>query len=140
MGSIPLHYVDLRAFAYATEDEDRVRRAVQTFLPAETELEREVSEGHHGDLIVVLSTRLENADAVRVVLDRIRSAESFGSVLGELEERVTDNCEFYLQFDKQAAYEGEVVLGRGVTFRAKVEAYPASRGAALENLRDFFGS
>jgi len=140
MGSIPLHYVDLRTFCYVTEDEERVERALRSFLPEETEIERETLEGHHGDRIVALSVRLENADDVRVVLDRVNGMEEIDAVRSELDERVNENCAFFLQFDKQAAYRGEARLGEGITFRAKVEAYPAKKAAAVENVRGIFES
>ena len=136
MARVPFHYVDLRTFCYATEDEKRVERALRTFLPEEYEIERNTSEGHHGDRIVVLSARLENADDVRYALSRVADLDDFDRVLDELDDRVDDNCAFFLQFDKQAAFKGDVKLGRGMTFRAKVEAYPAKREKAVENARE----
>jgi RNA binding exosome subunit len=136
MASVPFHYVDLRAFAYATEDEKRVASALQTFLPDEIELERDVSEGHYGDRIVVLSARVENADDVRHVLSRVAEVDDLKQVLAELDDRVDDNCSFFLTFDKQAAFGEDVRRGDGITLRAKVEAYPADRENAIENARD----
>lgn len=135
MGSVPLHYVDLRAFCYATEDEPRVERALRAYLPEGTELDREETTGHHGDRIVVLSARVATADAVRYVLDRVRELDEFDDVLAELDDRVDDNCSFHLSLDKQAAYQGERRRGSGLQLRAKVEAYPAKRPAAIENAR-----
>jgi RNA binding exosome subunit len=136
MGSIPLHYVDLRAFSYVTEDERRVEEALRTFLPEDHPIDRQESEGHHGDRIVVLSARVENADGVRAVLDRVRDASDLDDVLAELDERVTEDCELFMTFDKAAAYRGAVQFGDGITFRAKVEAYPARKEAAVENARE----
>ncbi|WP_226010153.1 RNA-binding protein [Halomicrobium salinisoli] len=136
MPSVPFHYVELRAFAYATEDEKRVVEALETFLPEEAELERVESEGHYGDRIVVLSARVENADDVRHVLSQVAGMEEIDAVYDELDDRVDDNCSFFLTFDKQAAFEGEVRRGDGITLRAKVEAYPAKRENALENARE----
>ncbi len=136
MASVPFHYVELRAFAYATEDEKRVVEALLTFLPEEAELERAESEGHYGDRIVVLSARVENADDVRHVLSQVAGMEEIDAVYDELDDRVDDNCSFFLTFDKQAAFEGEVRRGDGITLRAKVEAYPAKRENALENARE----
>jgi RNA binding exosome subunit len=136
MSSVPFHYVDLRAFCYATEDVKRVERALRTYLPAEFPIERTTSEGHHGDRIVVLSARVENADDVRHVLGRVSDIDDREAVLDELEDRLDDNCAFYLTLDKQDAFRGEVARGDGITLRAKVEAYPAKREQALENARD----
>ncbi|MBO4246228.1 MULTISPECIES: RNA-binding protein [Halomicrobium] len=136
MSSVPFHYVDLRAFAYATEDEKRVAEALQTYLPEETELERAESEGHYGDRIVVLSARVENADDIRHVLTQVAAVDDLEAVLEELDDRVDDNCSFFLTFDKQAAFGNSVERGDGITLRAKVEAYPAKRETAIENAQD----
>ena len=140
MVSVPLHYVDLRAFCFVTEDEPRVEAALRTFLPEEFHVERVESEGYHGDRILVLSARVENADEVRTVLDRVSQLpeEELDRVRGELGDRVDENCSLFLTFNKQAASGDGVRLGDGITFRAKVEAYPAKQEAALENARDLF--
>ena len=136
MASVPFHYVDLRTFSYETEDQKRVEAALRRFLPAEFEVERTESHGHHGDRIVVRSARVERADDVRHVLAQIAAAPAYDRVFDELDDRVTDNCELFLRFDKQAAFRGDIRLGEGITVRAKVEAYPAKREAALENARE----
>ncbi|MDG5760600.1 RNA-binding protein [Natronococcus sp. A-GB1] len=136
MPQIPLHYVDLRAFCYATEDEKRVEQALRTFLPEEFEIERVESEGHYGDRILVLSARVENADDVRHVLSRLADLEELDGLLDELDDRVTENTELFLRLDKQAAFGEEVRLGEGITFRAKVEAYPAKKEQAVDNAEE----
>ena len=136
MSSLPLHYVDLRAFSYATEDEQRVAEALRYYLPEETELDRASTEGFHGDRIVVLSARVERANDVRVVLRRLAEFEGIEGVVEELDERVDDNCAFHLTLDKQAAYRGEVALGDGLVLRGKIETYPAKKEIAVANLRE----
>ena len=134
--SLPFHYIDLRAFCYATEDEPRVESALRTLLPEDVAIERAESEGHHGDRIVVLSARVERADEMEHVFELIRQSVDIDEIRAELDERIDEKNALYLQLDKQAAYRGEVRLGSGITFRAKVEAYPAKRDAAIENARD----
>jgi RNA binding exosome subunit len=138
MARVPFHYVDLRAFSYATEDDRRVEDALRTFLPEEFPVERRTNEGHHGDRIVTLSARVENADDVRHVLSALAELDEVDRVVAELDDRVTDNCELFLRLDKQAAFGGDVRLGEGITLRAKVEAYPAKKDAAVDNARDVF--
>ncbi|WP_049999072.1 RNA-binding protein [Halococcus sediminicola] len=135
MSGVPFHYVDLRTFCYGTEDEARVESALDHFLPEEVAIERVASEGHHGDRIVVLSARVENADDVRYVLDRLADID-LGGIRAELEERVDENCSLFLRLDKQAAFSGRVEQGDGLELRAKVEAYPAKKEAAVENAAD----
>ena len=136
MPSVPFHYVDLRAFCYATEDEKRVEAALRTYLPEEFPIERAESEGHYGDRIVVLSARVENADEVRHVLSQVATLDDIDDVRAELDDRVDDNCSFFLRLDKQAAFNGLVRLGEGITLRAKVEAYPAKHEKAVANARE----
>lgn len=136
MPKVPFHYVDLRAFSYATEDEKRVEQALYSLLPEDVELDRVENVGHHGDRIVVLSARVETADEMRHVLDRLSELEDLDRVLGELDERVDDNCALFLRLDKQAAFRGEVRLGPGITVRTKVEAYPAKKEKAVANARE----
>jgi len=133
--SVPFHYVDIRAFSYATEDEKRVESALRSLLPEETAVERAESDGHYGDRIVVLSARVENADDIRHVLGQVATVDDIDGIIDELDDRVDDNCSFFLTVDKQAAFEGEIERGDGITLRAKVEAYPAKRETAIENAR-----
>ncbi len=140
MAEVPFHYIDLRAFCYATEDDKRVEQALRTYLPDEFEIERATSEGHHGDRILVLSARVENADEMRHVLSKVAQLPDVEELIDELDERVDDNCSLFLRLDKQTAYRGEAALGEGITFRAKVEAYPAKKEAAVENAREALAS
>ncbi|SDY41583.1 RNA-binding protein [Halopenitus persicus] len=136
MARVPLHYVELRTFCYATEDEKRVTAALETFLPEDAAIDRVENVGHHGDRIVVLSARVETADEMRHVLDRLGDLEHLDRVIDELDERVDENCSLFLRLDKQAAFRGDVRLGDGITLRAKVEAYPAKQETAVENARE----
>ena len=135
MSAVPFHYVDLRTFCYATEDEKRVETALRTFLPEDTEIDRDATEGHYGDRILVFSVRLERADDVRHVLSKLTELGSFDRLLSELEDRIDENCAFFIQLDKQAAYRGDVELGDGLMLRGKVEAYPAKKDRAIETAR-----
>jgi len=138
MSGVPLHYIDLRAFCYATEDDKRVEAALRTLLPAEFEVSVAESEGHFGDRILVFSARVEDADGMRTVLSRIGDLpeEERARLRSELDGRVDENCSFFLTLSKQAAFNGEIRLGDGITFRAKVEAYPAKQEQAVENVAD----
>lgn len=136
MASVPFHYVELRAFSYATEDDKRVAQALRTFLPEDTELSHNTSEGHYGDRIVVISARVELADDIRHVLSQVATLDDIDEVIAELDDRVDDNCSFFLTLAKQSAYGGDVQRGDGITLRAKVEAYPAKREKAVANARE----
>jgi RNA binding exosome subunit len=138
MASVPFHYLDLRAFCYATEDDQRVARALQLLLPEEFELDRARSAGHHGDRILVLSARVETTDEMRTVVEQLRGLPETerDRLRAERDRRVDEDCSFFVSLDKQAAFGGDVRLGEGITLRGKVETYPASRERALEALAE----
>lgn len=138
MASVPFHYLDLRAFCYATEDDQRVARALQLLLPEEFGLDRARSAGHHGDRILVLSARVETTDEMRTVVEQLRGLPETerDRLRAERDQRVDEDCSFFVSLDKQAAFGGDVRLGEGITLRGKVEAYPASRERALEALAE----
>lgn len=138
MAGVPLHYLRCRAFCYATEDEERVHEALEAVLPPDSDPARDPTEGHHGDPIVVLSASLESADDIRWVVERLAGMPGFDRVITELPERVDEDCSFYLRLDKQRAFAGELALGNGIELRGKIEAYPAKREAAIDNLRTAF--
>ncbi|MDZ7745645.1 MAG: RNA-binding protein [Halobacteriales archaeon] len=141
MSSVPFHYVDLRAFCYVTEDQKRVADALRTFVPDgddgdELELDYAETEGFNGDRILVVSIRLERADEMRHVLSKLTELDDIDTVIDELDHRVDDDCTFFLTLDKQAAFRGDIAQGDGITLRAKVEAYPAKKESAVENVAE----
>lgn len=136
---VPFHYIDIRAFSYATEAVRRVETALRTVLPDEHPIERADGTGHYGDRIVICSARIETADGMRTVLDRLADGGVLQTIKSELSDRVSENQEVYVTLDKQAAYEGAVVTGEGIRLRGKIEAYPATRDRAEANLADGLG-
>jgi hypothetical protein len=107
-------YIDVRVFAHATEDPEKVLTAVRNILPLElgedavfrkTEL-----TGHHGNPIILFETKLTDKKALPTALKKIGDGlaaldkEALASDLKlHLEKR-----NLYLRFDKQVAYQGRV--------------------------------
>ncbi len=111
---IPVGHVDVRVFAHATEDLEKVLRAVYSTLPEEigknTVLQKTSLTGHHGNPIVLFQTEITDKKALPLVLEKI--ATSLSSL-----DKQTLNSEWklhlekrnlYLRFDKQSAYVGEL--------------------------------
>ncbi len=138
--TVPFHYIDLQAFSYATEDEERVTASMRKLLPDDVPVERVENTGYAGDPITVLSARVERAQELRTVLGNLQSMDEseWETVVAQIANRITDNCEFYLYLDKQRAFHGTVTLGNGLSVRGKVEAYPATKEGAVKNVREAF--
>jgi len=110
----PVGYVDIRVFAHATEDLDKVSTAVRNTLPEaiseNTVLQKASLTGHHGNPITLFQTKITDKKALPLVLGKIAASlssldkETLNSEMKlHLEKR-----NLYLRFDKQAAYLGEL--------------------------------
>jgi len=58
----PIAYIDIRVFAHATEDPDKVQTAVRNLLPTELSetliFETQSCTGHHGNPIILFTSKL----------------------------------------------------------------------------------
>ena len=113
----PVGYVDLRVFAHATEDPERVLTAVRNVLPSESVdsvvFKRSSLAGHHGNPIVLFEARVKDRRLVQAVFAKLCSGLGLmdkevlaGEISGHLERG-----NLYLRLDKQSAFLGEVRLG-----------------------------
>ncbi len=142
MASVPVHHVDVRAFCYATEICDRVQSALEVIYPVEDDdgpaFTRRETSGHYGDPIEVFELSLSRSTHCEAVIDRILDRGDPSTIRAELPNRVTDDCDLYLRFDKQRAYsDRQLVLGDGIEVRIKLEAYPAEKHAAIDNFEEY---
>ena len=108
----PISYIDLRVFAHATEDSDKVQTAVRSLLPTElTEtlvFEKKSCTGHHGNPIILFSAKLMDKKLLPFVLEKI------GTNLSALDKEELnrdinlhlEKSNLYLRFDKQCALLG----------------------------------
>jgi RNA binding exosome subunit len=113
---IPIPYIDIRFFAHATEDLNKVVEAVHRLLPPdhvdEIVFKRSNLKGHYGNPILLFETRIKKREIVKAVV------ETLSSGLGELDKEVLldeigshmEKGSLYIRLDKQAAFQGEFKL------------------------------
>ena len=111
---LPIGYIEIRVFAHATEDTEKVLTAVRHTLPEElgesVVFGKTTLTGHHGNPIVLFEAKLEDRKMLPAALQRI------GSSLTALDKETLDNelklhlekGNLYLRFDKQQAFLGEL--------------------------------
>ena len=131
------HWIELRAYVHATEDEEKVVGALRTILPS-GDLKREVLAGHFGNPLVSLAVRAERAPEMRDIWRRILGALGTDEALHALEDRVDEDGVYHLRIDKQAAFQGRIERPSSadvIDLRAKVAAFPRKREIAIELLR-----
>ncbi len=114
---IPIAYIEIRVFAHATEDLDKVLTAAKNTMPAEStsavSFKKTDLTGHHGNPITLFETRIKNRKAAQAFLEKLASGLGImdKELLGnEILEHV-EKGNLYLRLDKQSAYLGELKLG-----------------------------
>ncbi|MBS7643392.1 hypothetical protein KEJ26_02250 [Candidatus Bathyarchaeota archaeon] len=116
-GSMPVVSVCIRVFVHATEDVDKVSKAVATILPKEFVddiiFTRENLRGHHGNPITLLKTEIKKkliAESFVVNLaSKLVLADKMAFQMA-MDRHVDESGKLYLRIDKQFAYVGEVHL------------------------------
>jgi RNA binding exosome subunit len=110
----PVGYVDIRVFAHATEDLEKVSTAVRNTLPQEigenTVLLKTTLTGHHGNPITLFQTKITDKKALPLILEKIATSLSSldKETLNSEMKLHLEKHNLYLRFDKQAAYVGEL--------------------------------
>ena len=118
LSQIPIAYIDIRLFAHATEDMDKVVEAVQHVLPSDhvedIVFNRSNLRGHYGNPITLFEAKIKNKEAIRALV------ENFSSHLSELDKETlsreihlhVEKGSLYIRLDKQAAFQGKLTLCR----------------------------
>jgi len=111
----PIAYVEIRFFAHATEDPDKVLKAVRNLLPIEhvdeIEFKRINLRGHYGNPILLFEAKMRRK-AAEALLERLSAGlgELDKASLGQEVERHLSGSSLFLRLDKQAAFYGEFKL------------------------------
>ena len=116
MPQILIAYVDIRFFAHATEDVDKVIEAVQHVLPIghieDIVFNKRNLRGHYGNPITLFEAKIKNKEAIRALV------ENLSSRLSELDKETLhkeihlylEKGSLYIRLDKQAALQGKLRL------------------------------
>jgi len=113
---MPIAYIDIRFFAHATEDLDKVVKAVQQILPSDYTddivFKRDNLRGHYGNPIILFETRIKKKEIIKAFVEKLSSH------LNELDKKTlrreidlhVERGSLYVRLDKQAALQGEFKL------------------------------
>jgi len=113
---IPIADIEIRVFAHATEDTNKVIEAVQKLLPEEhleeISFKKRRLKGHYGNPIRLIETKIRKKEILTKILARIaeKISEIDKDLLSRELDRHIDRGSLYLRFDKQAALQDEIQL------------------------------
>jgi RNA binding exosome subunit len=108
----------------ATEDEEKVKRAVGGLLGGEFPEERQEAEGHHGNRIVWIRHRL-TGDQAEAALGKIVAhlgEDEKTAILGGLSGALDEHNALYIRLSKQVlVMKGDAALAGSDPIRVKVK-------------------
>jgi hypothetical protein len=122
----PIAYIDIRVFAHATEDPAKVQTAVRNLLPEQLAqtlvFEKTDCTGHHGNPIILFTSKLTDKKLLPTAVEKI------GSCLSALDKEELDRDikrhlekgNLYLRFDKQSAFLGALKFAQHDPIHLKI--------------------
>ncbi|MBT8171984.1 hypothetical protein KJN74_03850 [Candidatus Bathyarchaeota archaeon] len=122
----PIAYVDIRFCAHATENIEKVIKAVQNIFPSdyidEVILEKTEIVGHYGNPIIFFKTRIKNKEIVRELIQKLSvNLSSFDKKKISTDINLfVDKGSFYFRLDKQAAYQKKFKLVTSDPIRIRI--------------------
>ena len=136
--AMTLHYLTFRAFCQATEDERKVMSAI-SFVSGIEDITVTKSQGFHGNPILILEAVVKSKKRIDSVF-RSLGFKQIQDLRDTIESRLDDDSSFFFRLDKQAAFEGEIILTTQddvIAVKGKVEAYPNNRDNAMKTMIDY---
>ena len=139
-----IHNISVEAFMYPTEDQKRVRKALNLVLPLKAKLKREEMDSYYGPKIARLTYRADKAPEIREILQKIiggLSKEERQEIAGTIEDRMDEEGNFHLRFSKQKAYAGQLALaykGDVMKLSIKIASFPATLNNMKYNAKILF--
>ena len=133
---MPIAYIDIRFFAHATEDVNKVIQAAQHILPADyvdgISFKRNRLRGHYGNPITLFETRIKGREIIKAFIENLSTSLSRldkETLLSEIGLHV-EKGSLYIRLDKQAALQGDFKLCADDPIRVRIRF----RKAKLEDI------
>ena len=134
---VTFHWVRVQTFCYATEKRELLEE--MTELLGTDEFQEDISEGEHGNIMTILETRLTKQREFNSLFKKL-GPEICQWILDDIDNRIDEDCVFYMRLDKQKAVQGiyEVAHhGDVVAITGKVQSHPARKDVAVRVMSDF---
>ena len=131
-------WVRVQTFCYATEKRELLEETMTELLGTD-EFQEDISEGEHGNIMTILETRLTKQREFNSLFKKL-GPEICQWILDDIDNRIDEDCVFYMRLDKQKAVQGiyEVAHhGDVVAITGKVQSHPARKDVAVRVMSDF---
>ena len=138
-----IHNISYRVFVYGTENDEKVKEAIQTLFP-NSHPQTDTTEGYFKNPVLILHDKITRKREIKEfvqILEQIDSS-SKKQLLNQLENKMNERGNLFLRFDKQRAYLGDLKIiehGDAIHVKINIAAYPAKKERAIELARTIFG-
>lgn len=142
MPDVTFHWIRVQTFCYATENEPLLRETMEILLEDADEYSEDESIGEHGNRMKILEARLTHQRQYRHLFNNL-GPEMRAWIAGDLENRIDEDCMFYLRLDKQKAVQGIYEAahhGDVIAITGKVQSHPARKEVAVERMKGFLST
>jgi len=134
----------LRVIVHATEDIEKVKKAVANVLGGKIELKTVRTKGFFGNEIIILTGEISKKKSIMDVLTRIFSEKSnYDYIVSTLPDRIDEKLRLYLRLDKQEAYRGQMVATEGddvISLVISFNVYPRKKEILMEWIKELGNS
>lgn len=138
---VTFHWVRVQMFCYATERKELLGETMAELLETD-EFDVDISESEHGNTMLIMSSRLTKQKEFTALFTKL-GKDVLESIEADIENRIDDDCVFYVRLDKQKAVQGQYSVahhGDVISITGKVQSHPARKEVAVRNMLEFLNS
>lgn len=133
------HYLHFRTFSHATEDVEKVKRALREATGPKAEIHETHVEGSHKNPILILEAELKGRPAIDALFARLAKDDptAIPALRRQMDTRLDEDQGFFFRIAKQPAFLGTLRIANdddAIQVRGKVASFPARREAAARAL------
>lgn len=131
------HYINFRTYSHATENEKNVESALR-FVSGTDRIKKRKAKGYHGNLIIIMESEIKRSRDIKNFFTGLKQANLIEKIIHELEDRIDENNNFYLRFDKQSAFFQKYELVRHddvISVSGKIRCFPPDKENAVKTLK-----
>lgn len=139
MPNVTFHWIRVQTFCYATERKELLEEIMEELLGEADEYTEDESVGEHGNVMGILEARLTHQRQYRRLFSEL-GPDIREYIVDDIDNRIDEDCVFYLRLDKQKAVLGEYSPahhGDVIAITGKVQAHPARKEVASRVLKEF---
>ena len=131
-----IHNISYRVFVYGTESKEKVLESIKTLFPNSSP-QCESTEGYYKNPVLILHNKIEKKKDIKDFVAKLSSMNDPAKkrIISQLEDKMDDNGNLFLRFDKQRAYLGDLKVvehGDSIHIKVRIAAYPAKKKVAFE--------